>query len=467
MGHLPDGISVNFTGDALGNVFPLTKTISNGTATTTFTGNAAGVSHPESFVDSSNHIPTTVNIEWIQTEMVVNPVNGFKGELVDLTATLTDTFNNIPLAGKSIQFSVNGNIVGTAVTNAQGIATLTYTITQNTGTYRILGEFLQDTIYTGTSNTNTLKVSARTPPVVIGTDPLKNAVNVAIYKIIKVTFNEPIKFGDDSWIQLKLTNSPGTDYAFKQTILNNVLTITPNSILLYGTKYTVILHTDSILSLTGTGITEPYMISFTVDTPPVVINTNPVNNGFNIPLNHVIKVNFDKAIKYGNGWIEIINSNGAIKPYTTSITGKTLNIIPKSILSYGDVYTVIIHTNSVLSLGRAGITAPYTFRFTADKPPVVTSTNPLNNAFKVSLNKMILYRFNKAIKYGNGWIELINSKGISKSFKTSITGNTMYIKPTTPFTKGTSYTVFVHTNAVKSLGGAGLTSPNTTRFTTA
>ena len=91
MGHLPDGISVNFTGDALGTVFPLTKTIVNGTANTTFTGNAAGISHPEALVDSSNYIPTTVNIEWIPTEIVLDPVNGFKGDFVDLTATLTDT----------------------------------------------------------------------------------------------------------------------------------------------------------------------------------------------------------------------------------------------------------------------------------------------------------------------------------------------------------------------------------------
>ena len=141
MGHLPDGISVNFTGDALGTVFPLTKTIVNGTANTTFTGNAAGISHPEALVDSSNYIPTTVNIEWIPTEIVLDPVNGFKGDFVDLTATLTDTLNNIPLAGKSIQFSVNGNIVGTATTNAQGTATLAYTVTQNTGTYTIRNSY--------------------------------------------------------------------------------------------------------------------------------------------------------------------------------------------------------------------------------------------------------------------------------------------------------------------------------------
>ena len=84
-----------------------------------------------------NHTPTTIT---------VNPVSGSKGDIVNLIATLTDTHNNVPIAGKSIQFSVNGNIVGTATTNTHGIATHTYTITQNPGTYTILAEFLQDLI---------------------------------------------------------------------------------------------------------------------------------------------------------------------------------------------------------------------------------------------------------------------------------------------------------------------------------
>ncbi len=58
----------------------------------------------------------------------------------------------MPVSGKTIQFSVYGTPFGTAVTNASGIATLAYTITQNSGTYQILAQFLQDTTYIACTN---------------------------------------------------------------------------------------------------------------------------------------------------------------------------------------------------------------------------------------------------------------------------------------------------------------------------
>jgi uncharacterized repeat protein (TIGR01451 family) len=48
--------------------------------------------------------------------------------------------------------------VGTAVTNAQGIATISYKITQSNGIYSILALFIGDETYAGNSNTNNLTV---------------------------------------------------------------------------------------------------------------------------------------------------------------------------------------------------------------------------------------------------------------------------------------------------------------------
>ena len=65
----------------------------------------------------------------------------------------------MPVSGKTIKFSVDGTIVGQAVTNASGIAIYVYTIIQSDGTYSILAEFLQDDIYAASSNTNNLGVN--------------------------------------------------------------------------------------------------------------------------------------------------------------------------------------------------------------------------------------------------------------------------------------------------------------------
>ena len=72
----------------------------------------------------------------------------------------------MPVSGKTIQFSVGGTPVGQAITNASGIASFLYTITQNSDTYTILAEFLQDTTYAATSNTNNLAVG-HTPTALV------------------------------------------------------------------------------------------------------------------------------------------------------------------------------------------------------------------------------------------------------------------------------------------------------------
>ena len=54
-----------------------------------------------------------------------------------------------------------------------------------------------------------------------------------------------------------------------------------------------------------------------------------------------------------------------------------------------------------------------------------------------------------------------------KLFTTTITGNILNITPTTPLTKGTKYTVIIHSNAVTdTTGTAKLAAAYTTKFTT-
>ena len=61
---------------------------------------------------------TTLNVPQTPTAITVDPVSGFKGDLVDLKATLNDIHNNVALAGKSYTIQCKRNIIGTAITNA-------------------------------------------------------------------------------------------------------------------------------------------------------------------------------------------------------------------------------------------------------------------------------------------------------------------------------------------------------------
>ena len=199
-------------------------------------------------------------------------------------------------------------------------------------------------------------------PKVTLSDPINNAFNVATNKVIKITFNEPVKAGN-MFIELK--NSAGTLIPITRSISGNVLSITPNSLLKAGTKYTIILHTNSIKDLASNGLAALYTTKFTTTLPPVVTSTSPMNNAVNVAVNKVIQITFNKAIKLGtNPWIELKNQSGSAKPFTTTINGNTLYITANSIFARGTTYTVILHSNSVTSTGGAGLAAGYTTKFT-------------------------------------------------------------------------------------------------------
>ncbi|PKL66939.1 MAG: hypothetical protein CVV28_08700, partial [Methanobacteriales archaeon HGW-Methanobacteriales-1] len=135
------------------------------------------------------------------TQMLVDKVYGFNGGLFNLTANLTDSVHGVPVVGRNVTFSVNGLVVGTALTNASGIVVLPYTVTQGNGVYSILVQFLGDSNYASSSNLNTLNIIPNTPPIVTASDPVNNAVNVALNKVINVTFNQAILAGNN-WIEL-------------------------------------------------------------------------------------------------------------------------------------------------------------------------------------------------------------------------------------------------------------------------
>jgi hypothetical protein len=229
-------------------------------------------------------------------------------------------------------------------------------------------------------------------------------------------------------------------------------------------------QTLGMATITGTvdTVMETANVNIIAGGPPVVTLINPLNNAVNVALNKGIQINFNKAIKFGvNPWIELMNSSGNLIPISTAISGSSLYITPQTLLAMGTQYKVLLHTNSITDTITSSGIAPFTSKFTTATPPVVTLTNPLNNAVNVALNKVIQINFNKTIKLGtNSWIELTNRWG-AKPFTTAISGSSLYITTQTLLAKGTQYTVTLHSNSVTdSTGTAGLAAPYTFRFTT-
>ena len=88
--------------------------------------------------------------------------------------------------------------------------------------------------------------------------------------------------------------------------------------------------------------------------------------------------------------------------------------------------------------------------------PKVTAIDPVNKSIVLN-TKVIKIKFNKAIKKGNNLIQLriINNGKISPT-KTSISGDTLSIIPTTNLTKGYRYQILIHSGSVEDLSGNGV-----------
>jgi len=115
-------------------------------------------------------------------------------------------------------------------------------------------------------------VSDTTAPKVTSSDPVKNAITVPVNKTIRITFNEPVKFGSSPWIELK--NSLGIAVPFTKAISNNNLYVKPTKSLNKGTIYTMVIHSNAITDLTGNSL-PLYSTSFsTVNMPTVIIGSN-------------------------------------------------------------------------------------------------------------------------------------------------------------------------------------------------
>jgi hypothetical protein len=190
-----------------------------------------------------------VNIApWLVLTLTANPPHIENGETSSITSHIirdsNGVFHNPALGhvpdGILVNFKTTLGTLKTPVYTVNGISTTIF----NSGSAKggadvsaaVDGQILHKSVTIGT------------PPIVLKTDPPMNGVNVSPYKIIKVTFSEPIKAGN-MWIELK--SSSGKSIPITFTIVDNVLTINHSNLLAKATKYALIFHTGSVTDLIG------------------------------------------------------------------------------------------------------------------------------------------------------------------------------------------------------------------------
>jgi SpoIID/LytB domain len=159
------------------------------------------------------------------TTLSAPAVSGRRGQSITLQATLRQTLDSAPLAGRTLTFRVNGAVVGTAVTNSAGAASLPYTVPLglSLGNQTLRAEFDGDTTYAASFVNTTLTVS---PVRVQGQVALEGIANPA-----GVSVRFTLQQGSQQET-VNLTLGAGGSYAF-DTALAGAATVrvsTPNGV---------------------------------------------------------------------------------------------------------------------------------------------------------------------------------------------------------------------------------------------
>jgi len=307
-------------------------------------------------------------------------------------------------------------------------------------------------------------------PTVILVDPLSNATNVALNKNIQATFSikmDPLTMIGSNMI---LTRA-GNPVAGMVSYVDSIITFNPNSNLLPNTVYTCTL-TTGVKNQAGTAMVANYVWSFTTVNaiPPTIITTDPLANAIGVPLNKTITAEFSTAMnptsiqassfsvtRNGNPVAGLVSYNGLIASFDP-----TVNLVPNS------VYVVTV-TNDVENLAGTNMTNNYTWSFTTVNviPPTVISTDPINLATNVLLNKVVTATFSEAMDVTS----LTNVTFTLKIGTTPVTGvvnmvgNTARFTPTFNLLSGNTYTATITTGA-QNLAGTNLANNYVWTFST-
>jgi uncharacterized repeat protein (TIGR02543 family) len=352
-------------------------------------------------------------------------------------------------------------------------------------------------------------------PEVVSTNPVNLATYVPLDQIITVTFNvemDPATFTQASFSVQGLaesvkvqnpdnvkkdspsskkgergatTNSKqgrqGTSSSVASNVLNTVIgtvtysgltaTFTPSQPLEINTNYTATIE-ETVRDLMGNALQVDYVWTFSTGAanPPSVISTEPLNLETNVVLDKTISANFSQVMDPAT----ITASTFTLMDGTTPVlgvvgySGTTATFNPTSNLVFDKVYTATI-TNAATNLNGTAIAENYVWTFStgANIAPTVISTDPVNLAVNVPIDKTISANFSMEMNPAT----ITTSTFILMDGATPIagvvgyTGTTATFNPTNNLELDKEYTATV-TNGVTDLDGNAMATNYVWTFST-
>ena len=310
-------------------------------------------------------------------------------------------------------------------------------------------------------------------PQVISTTPAVNAINVPINQVITATFNKLMNVETINSKSFSVTdnNEIAGKITFSSTATATTVIFTPTSNLNLNTTYTAVI-TDAVKDANGNAMQVDYVWSFSTGNvvTPRIIATNPVNAAKNVAINQIISATFSQKMNpatFTASTFKVNNGNENIAG-TFTFKGQTVVFTPTAALASNTNYTVLI-TTAVKNDAGVGIASNYIWTFSTGTNllPAVISTDPVNLATNVPLNKTISATFNQVMNpqtVNNTSFTLKEGNNLVAGVF-NFNGSTLLFNPNSPLLIATTYTATL-TTGIKNAAGAGLANNFVWTFTT-
>jgi hypothetical protein len=317
-----------------------------------------------------------------------------------------------------------------------------------------------------------------TAPTVTATDPINAAIGVAMNKNISATFSEMMDSSSvTSGFTLTNTTDGGSLVSGGVTYTGTTAVFSPLGNLSPNTTYTATI-TTSAKDVTGNGLASNYTWSFTTGSSadviaPTVISTVPANAATGVAFNTKVSATFSEAMDPST----ITATTFTLKQGTTAIAGlvtyvgTTATFSPSANLLPNSVYSGTI-TTGVKDLAGNSLATNYVWSFTTGAAadivrPTVISTDPLNAATNVLLDKKISASFSEAmdpLSISTATFTLTNGAAVVAG-TVSYSGIKATFSPVANLNPNTTYTATITTGA-KDLAGNTLATNYVWSFTT-
>ncbi|MGZ5286983.1 MAG: Ig-like domain-containing protein, partial [Flavisolibacter sp.] len=209
---------------------------------------------------------------------------------------------------------------------------------------------------------------------------------------------------------------------------------------------------------------EPGMVGIC----PEVVSTDPANGAVNVATIKDISATFNEAMDPAslNANTVFVKQGSNLVSGTISYSGNTVTFNPTGPLAANTVYTGTITTGAKDPAGNAMV-ADYVWSFNTGNVPIVVSTDPVNGAVNVVLNKIISATFSTAMNAATVNATTFTLKqGVNTIAGTiSYSGLTANFTPLLPLDPNTVYTAMISTGA-KDTEGNSLAANHTWSFAT-